>query len=102
MKKPRQHTTENVAVCASTNPQEPDLILTVTPDSAGWYFISFQARRLGASQDWSFRSGENELAIVVLCGAISVRSNRGKWNGPERQDVGPVRRRRCTYRAAQN
>ena len=44
MKKPGQYTTENVVVCPSTHPQEPDLILTVTPDSTGWGFISFQAR----------------------------------------------------------
>ena len=60
MKKPRQYTTDNVVVCPSTNPQEPDLILTVTPDSAGWDFISFQALRLSAGQDWYFRSGEND------------------------------------------
>jgi len=87
MKKFRQYTTENVLVCPTTNAQDPELILTVTPDSAGWDFISFQARRLSAGKDWSFRTGENELAIVVLCGTISARSNRGNWNGLERKDV---------------
>lgn len=87
MKKFRQYTTENVLVRPSTNPQEPDLILTVTPDLAGWDFLSFQARRLSAGKEWSFSSGENELAIVILCGAISVRSNRGNWSGLERKDV---------------
>jgi 5-deoxy-D-glucuronate isomerase len=77
MKKLRQYTTENVVICPSTNPEEPDLILTVTPDLAGWDFISFQDWRLSAGKAWSFRSGENELAIVVLYDAISERSNRG-------------------------
>ena len=49
MRKLMQYTTENVLVHPSTNPQDPDLILAVTPESAGWDFISFQARRLGAA-----------------------------------------------------
>ena len=82
-----QYTTENVLVHPSMNPQDPDLILAVTPESAGWEFISFQARRLSAGQEWSFSSSENELAIILLSGAISVRSTRGNWYGLERQDV---------------
>jgi 5-deoxy-glucuronate isomerase len=42
---------------------------------------------LSAGKDWSFGSGANELALIVLSGAIAVRSNRGQWNGLERQDV---------------
>jgi len=82
-----QYTTENLLVHPSSNPQDPDLILAVTPESAGWDFISFQARRLGIGQEWSFHSGGHELAIVLLSGAISVRSTRGNWSGLERQDV---------------
>jgi len=82
-----QYTIENVLVQPSTNPRDPDLILVVTPESAGWDLISFQARRLGAGTEWSFNSGENELAIVLLSGAISVRSTRGSWQGLERKDV---------------
>jgi 5-deoxy-glucuronate isomerase len=82
-----QYTTENLLVRPSRNPQDPDLILAVTPGSAGWDFISFQARRLGAGKEWSFHSGENELAIALLSGAIAVRSTRGDWQGLERKDV---------------
>jgi len=87
MKKFMQHTTENVLVCPVANPQDPDLILAVTPESAGWDFISFQARRLSAGREWSFSSAENELAIILLHGAISVHSTRGNWNGLQRKDV---------------
>ena len=82
-----QYTAENILVRPSTDPQDPDLILTVTPHSAGWDFISFQARRLSAGNQWSFHSGENELAIVILSGAISLNSNRGSWDGIERENV---------------
>ena len=82
-----QYTVENILVCPSTDPQDQDLILKVTPHSAGWDFISFQARRLNIGNQWSFNSSENELAIVILSGAISVKSNRGSWEGIERENV---------------
>ena len=82
-----QYTAENVLVRPSTDPQDQDLILTVTPHSAGWDFISFQVRRLITGNTWSFQSSENELAIVILSGAISVHSNRGSWDGIERENV---------------
>src|SRR5918995_3754102 len=82
-----QYTTENLLVHPSNDPQDPDVILVVTPELAGWDLISFQARRLGAGKEWSFDSGQNELAIILLSGAISVRSRRGSWHGLERKDV---------------
>ena len=82
-----QYTTENLLVCPLTDPQDPDLIVAVTPQSAGWDFISFQARKLRAGNEWSFDSDENELAIVLLSGAISIHSTRGSWHDLERKDV---------------
>jgi 5-deoxy-glucuronate isomerase len=82
-----QYTTENLLVSPLTNPQDPDLILAVTPQSAGWEFISFQVRKLKAGNRWSFRSGENELAIILLSGGISIRSTRGNWHDLDRKDV---------------
>lgn len=82
-----QYTAENILVRPLADPQDPDKILAVTPEAAGWDFISFQARSLGAGREWSFSSGENELAIVILSGAISVSSNRGRWDGIQRENV---------------
>ena len=82
-----RYTVENILVRPSTDPQDQDLILEVTPHSAGWDFISFQARRLSTGNQWSFNSSENELAIVILSGAISVNSNRGNWDHIERENV---------------
>ncbi|MCX6019261.1 MAG: 5-deoxy-glucuronate isomerase [Chloroflexi bacterium] len=55
------------------------LRLEITPQSAGWEHIWFQSRALRAGESWEFASGENELALVVLTGALSVESNRGAW-----------------------
>jgi 5-deoxy-glucuronate isomerase len=57
------------------------LIVEVTPEQAGWDTIHFQARRLAKDEVWSFQTGENELALVVLGGQIHVASERGIWNG---------------------
>ncbi len=82
-----QYTTENLLICPLSDPHDPDLTLAVTPQSAGWDFISFQARRLTADNQWSFVSGENELAIILLSGTISIHSTRGSWHDLERKDV---------------
>jgi Uncharacterized enzyme involved in inositol metabolism len=82
-----QYTTENLLVCPLNDPQNPDLLLVVTPQSAGWDFISFQVRKLKAGNSWSFSSGENELAIILLSGEISIGSARGSWDNLDRKDV---------------
>jgi 5-deoxy-glucuronate isomerase len=80
----KQFTAENMLVTPSAH---GDLILDVSPASAGWDFISFQARRLRAGQSWSFASGENELALVDLTGCFAVKSNRGDFRFGGRASV---------------
>jgi len=58
----------------------PDVVVDVTPEVAGWDYIHFQVRRLGAQRSWSFASGDYELAIVPLSGSIRVESDRGQWS----------------------
>jgi 5-deoxy-glucuronate isomerase len=83
-----QYTADNILVKPGVFPDDSDLILSITPQQAGWEYISFQARRLAAGQSWSFQSGDNELAIVNLSGRYSVNSNRGQWSGiGSRKDV---------------
>ena len=82
-----QYTAENLLVRPSPNPDDSDLILSVTPEQAGWEYISFQVRRLAAGQEWSFATGENELAMVILTGCLNVSSDKGAWVGLERQSV---------------
>jgi len=47
-----QYTAENLLIRPSTNPEDPDLILALTPHSAGWDIISFQVRRLSMDNTW--------------------------------------------------
>ncbi len=82
------YTPDNILVRPGSFADDPDLILSVTPERAGWEYISFQARRLARDKSWSFETGENELVIVNLSGRYAVHSNRGRWSGiGTRKDV---------------
>jgi 5-deoxy-glucuronate isomerase len=76
-----RYTAENLLVRPQSDAADPGLILSISPQQAGWEFISFQARRLAVGETWRFASGECELAIVNLTGRYTVRSNRGEWTG---------------------
>jgi len=76
-----RYTADNVLIKPEADGKDRELILSVTPQSAGWDYISFQARRLGVGAAWSFDTGENEFAFVNLSGRYRVESNRGTWAG---------------------
>jgi 5-deoxy-glucuronate isomerase len=59
--------------------EDPGVIVEVRPEQAGWEFINFQARQLAAGASWSYETGENELAVVVLGGTVSVESPLASW-----------------------
>ncbi len=62
---------------------DPEVIVEVQPETAGWETIHFQARRLKPGRLWSFPTGKHELALVLLGGRLNIESNRGIW-----QEVG--------------
>lgn len=76
----RQYTAENLVVHPG-NAVDPDVIVEVTLELAGWDTINFQARRLPKGGAWSFQTGGNELALVMLGGVLDISSNRGEWRG---------------------
>ncbi|HEX7737887.1 MAG TPA: 5-deoxy-glucuronate isomerase [Ktedonobacteraceae bacterium] len=77
----------NLIVRAGNSP-DPRVVVEVTPEMAGWEYISFQVRQYQAGSSWSFATGDHEMAIVVLSGSISVESNRGQWTQiGERENV---------------
>jgi len=69
------YTEKNLVRRPVMDPSDPDLILSITPEQAGWKYISFQARRLAAGGRWGFSTGQNELALVNLSGRYTVRSS---------------------------
>lgn len=74
----RQYTAHNLIVHPGRS-AEPSVLVEVTPELAGWDYIHFQARTLAAGQAWEWRTGEHELALVLLGGQLDVQSGRGAW-----------------------
>jgi len=62
---------------------KPDLsrsnYINVTPASAGWEHLHFQAVRLNADEEWHFNTGGNELALIILGGTADILSSAGEW-----------------------
>lgn len=60
----------------------------VTPESAQWEYLSFEAREMELNETWEHDTKDNEMVIVLLSGNFKVSSNHGDWetvNG--RKDV---------------
>jgi 5-deoxy-glucuronate isomerase len=77
----KQYTAQNLLVQPQSSPTDPDLILSITPETAGWDYISFQARRLATGASWSWQTGENEFALINITGRYTVGTNWGQWQG---------------------
>lgn len=75
-----EYTAETLLIPPRSHADDPSLILSISPEDAGWDYISFQVRRLDRGDQWSFATDENEFAFVNLSGRYSVRSNRGEWS----------------------
>jgi 5-deoxy-glucuronate isomerase len=58
----------------------------VTPASAGWSYVGFEALALRADAPVERETGTDELCIVVLSGRCSVRSSHGDWQLGGRPD----------------
>ena len=74
-----QYTAANLLVRPSPSPGDPGLVIEVTPEHAGWEFISFEVRRLAPGRRWSSATRESEVALVNLSGRYTIASNRGYW-----------------------
>ncbi len=82
-----QYTADNLLVRPLGTTDDPGLLLDITPESAGWDYISFQVRQLSVGDAWSFDTSENELALVLLSGDLGVTSTCGKWRDLRRESV---------------
>lgn len=58
---------------------DPRVISRVTPEQAGWQFLTMEARRLPHHEVWEAYTGEHEMAIVLLGGVCSLETTRGNW-----------------------
>jgi 5-deoxy-glucuronate isomerase len=54
-------------------------IVSVTPETAGWRYISFSVYRPAPGQPLSFSDDSNELCVVVLSGIVSAQAEGFVW-----------------------
>ena len=60
-----------MSLCLHSQPG-PGKLLQVTPDSAGWSFLSFWVARLEAGDRMSGHTGREELAVIPLSGRAVI------------------------------
>ena len=63
------------------SPGEPGEIISLTPERAGWEYISFGVRSLQAGTRLTAETGDSETALVILAGECEVESTAGAWKG---------------------
>ncbi len=54
--------------------------MSVTPEPAGFEYLTFSARRMAPGEVFEGRTGKSELCLVILGGTISVKSTAGSWS----------------------
>jgi 5-deoxy-glucuronate isomerase len=63
------------------------ILLSVTPEEAGWQTLGFTVRRLAPGEMWKETTGRHEAAIVVLGGKMSIDWGEGPQSVGERENV---------------
>ena len=66
----------NLLIKPQKNAEE---IVSVTPQSAGWRYVSFSAHQLAPGATLSFTDNSNELCMVVLSGIVSAQTEGFDW-----------------------
>jgi 5-deoxy-glucuronate isomerase len=70
----------DLLVHPSRTPEPDGTFLRVTPESAGWAHVGFEAAALAPGAEPLVRdTGERELCVVVVAGAVHLRSEHGAW-----------------------
>lgn len=55
-------------------------MVKVTPQSAGWKYVGFEVVQLAAGQSLQQHTESNEVAVVVISGIVSVKTNEVAWS----------------------
>lgn len=56
-----------------------EVIVTVTPESAGWAYVGFEAVALAAGESLARETGARETCVVAIAGTMHVSSEHGEW-----------------------
>jgi 5-deoxy-glucuronate isomerase len=72
-------TTDGLLVHGSAGDAESGTIVEVTPRSAGWSYVGFEAVRLEPGIAIERETGERETCVVVIEGTCGISSAHGTW-----------------------
>ena len=73
------HYTKELLIKPSSARSSPGETLVVTPESTGFDYLTFRIRRMLRGENFSAKTGDCELGMVVLGGRCSVESTAGSW-----------------------
>jgi 5-deoxy-glucuronate isomerase len=59
--------------------KDSEEIVSVTPQSAGWRYVSFSAYQLTSGAALTFSDDANELCAVILSGIVSAKTSGLEW-----------------------
>ena len=62
-----------------TSPDQDGIVLSVTPESAGWKYIGFEVAKLEAGQTFKRDTGNLEYCLVLLSGIADVSTQQVEW-----------------------
>jgi 5-deoxy-glucuronate isomerase len=60
------------------------VLVETTPAGAGWEYLSFQVRRVVPGAPWTGNTGDQEAALVLVGGRITLRAGDATWAMGER------------------
>jgi len=68
-------------------PQDGPLVVDIGPETAGWTYTGLQVRRLSPGQPLTLRTGESELFVLPLSGALRVDAEGREFELRGRESV---------------
>lgn len=72
---------------AAVPPGQSGVLLSVTPEEAGWETLGFTVRRLVTGEVWKGSTDDHEAAIVVLGGKMTIDWGEGPQSIGQRENV---------------
>ncbi|MFC0333772.1 5-deoxy-glucuronate isomerase [Paenibacillus sepulcri] len=66
-------------VSPGQKPLEDGMLMSITPESAGWTYVGFEVYRLEAGQTLSRETGDKEVCLVLLSGKANVKTADQEW-----------------------
>ncbi|MFD1955532.1 5-deoxy-glucuronate isomerase [Paenibacillus thailandensis] len=71
--------TSKLIVPAAARPDGNGTVMKITPESAGWRYVGFEALKLKAGQRLSRETEDREVCLVLLSGKGNVKTSKQEW-----------------------